>query len=42
MSQVNFVALAGYCDGDVEDLMGNFAYDTSRYAVDNDPTPNSS
>lgn len=39
VSQVNFVALAGYCDGDVEDLMGNFAYDTSRYAVDNDPYP---
>ena len=39
VSRVNFVALAGYCDGDVEDLMGNFAYDTSRYAVDNDPYP---
>lgn len=39
VSRVNFVALAGYCDGDVEDLMGNFAYDTSRYAVANDPYP---
>lgn len=37
VSNVNFLSLAGYCDGDVEDLMGNFAYDTSRYAVDNDP-----
>ncbi|MFP1681729.1 alpha/beta hydrolase [Alloalcanivorax sp. C16-1] len=39
VSRVNFVALAGYCDGDVEDLMGNFAYDTSRYALANDPYP---
>lgn len=39
VSNVTFLALAGYCDGDVEDLMGNFAYDTSRYAVDNDPYP---
>lgn len=37
VSNVTFLSLAGYCDGDVEDLMGNFAYDTSRYAVDNDP-----
>lgn len=39
VNNVSFAALAGYCDGDVEDLMGNFAFDTSRYAVDNDPYP---
>ncbi|ASK35936.1 alpha/beta hydrolase family protein [Alloalcanivorax mobilis] len=39
VSNVAFTALAGYCDGDVEDLMGNYAFDTSRYAVANDPYP---
>lgn len=39
VANVAFTALAGYCDGDVEDLMGNFAFDTSRYAVSNDPYP---
>ena len=39
VNNVNFAALAGYCDGDVEDLMGNFAFDTSRYAVESDPFP---
>ncbi len=34
-----FVAMTGYCDGDVEDLMGNFAFDTARYAVANDNSP---
>ncbi|MHA7833269.1 MAG: poly(ethylene terephthalate) hydrolase family protein [Algiphilus sp.] len=36
---VPFISLAPYCDGDVEDLMGNFAYDTARYAKPGDDTP---
>ncbi|MES1944819.1 hypothetical protein PC39_11909 [Salinisphaera sp. PC39] len=39
VSNVAFLSLAGYCDGDVEDLMGNFAFDTSRYADPGDPYP---
>ena len=39
VNNVAFAALAGYCDGDVEDLMGNFAFDTSRYAMQNDMYP---
>lgn len=36
---VPFISLAPYCDGDVEDLMGNFAFDTARYAQTDDPAP---
>lgn len=39
MDQVTFVSLAGYCDGDVEDLMGNFAFDTARYAATDETRP---
>lgn len=39
VADVPFVSLAGYCDGDVEDLMGNFAFDTARYAKAGDNAP---
>ncbi len=36
---VVFATLLPYCDGDVEDLMGSFAYDNARYADPADPWP---
>ncbi len=36
---VVFATLLPYCDGDVEDLMGSFAYDHARYADTRDPWP---
>jgi len=36
---VVFATLLPYCDGDVEDLMGSFAYDNARYADPTDPWP---
>jgi len=39
VADVPFISLAPYCDGDVEDLMGNFAFDTTRYANPDDATP---
>jgi dienelactone hydrolase len=39
VNNVTLASVAGYCDGDVEDMMGNFAYDTSRYALASDPYP---
>lgn len=36
---VVFATLLPYCDGDVEDLMGSFAYDHARYADPADPWP---
>ncbi len=34
---VTYATLLPYCDGDVEDLMGSFAYDNARYAIAGDP-----
>lgn len=39
VDDVPFISLAPYCDGDVEDLMGNFAFDTARYAKADDAAP---
>lgn len=36
---VPYATLLPYCDGDVEDLMGSFAYDHARYADPQDGTP---
>ncbi len=36
---VPFATLLPYCDGDVEDLMGSFAYDNARYQIEDDPYP---
>jgi hypothetical protein len=39
VSAVPFAALLPYCDGDVENLMGAFAYDNARYAQADDAAP---
>lgn len=36
---VAFATLLPYCDGDVENLMGSFAFDNARYADSGDETP---
>ena len=36
---VAYATLLPYCDGDVEDLMGAYAYDNARYADDTDVSP---
>ncbi len=36
---VAFATLLPYCDGDVEDLMGSFAFDNARYQLAGDPYP---
>ena len=42
VSNVNFLSLAGYCDGDVEDLMGNFATTPAATPWTTTPMQNSS
>jgi dienelactone hydrolase len=39
ISGVVFATLLPYCDGDVEDLMGSFAYDNARYRDPADSLP---
>lgn len=39
VSDVPFATLLPYCDGDVEDLMGAFAFDNARYLREQDPAP---